>query len=82
MSPARPRGDNGGNGTSGIAASTTKKSGFRQVTENERQQMIQFAAYMKAEKRGFSNGDAVQDWVNAEREVDAWLKNQQQAGHN
>ena len=44
--------------------------------------MIQFAAYMKAEKRGFKNGDSMQDWVNAEKEVDAWLKTQQQSSHN
>jgi len=46
------------------------------VTAAERHQMIQFAAYMKAEKRGFKNGDPLRDWVDAEREVEAWLKSQ------
>ena len=77
--PMRPRGDDGGNGSS---TAQTKRSGWRQVTNEERHQMIQFAAYMKAEKRGFKNGDSMQDWVNAEKEVDAWLKTQQQSSHN
>jgi hypothetical protein len=76
----RPKGDNGGNGQT--VATPAKRQGWRQVTNDERHQMIQFAAYMKAEKRGFKNGDPTQDWVNAEKEVDAWLKSQQQASHN
>jgi hypothetical protein len=37
---------------------------------------------MKAEKRGFKNGDPMQDWVNAEKEVDGWLKTQALANQN
>lgn len=38
-----------------------------------RHQMIQEAAYYLAEKRGFSGGSAFDDWVNAEKQIDARL---------
>jgi hypothetical protein len=76
VNPIRPTGGNGKNLTN------PAKKGWRQPTKDERHQMIQFAAYMKAEKRGFKNGDPMQDWVNAEKEVDNWLKTQAQANQN
>ena len=36
-------------------------------------QMIQEAAYFRAERRGFSGGDPVADWLAAEAEIDAML---------
>lgn len=36
----------------------------------QRHRMIETAAYYRAEKRGFSDGDAVKDWFEAEREID------------
>lgn len=41
----------------------------------DRQEMIATAAYFRAEKRGFSGNetDALQDWLEAEREVDTEL---------
>jgi hypothetical protein len=36
-----------------------------------RRQMIQEAAYFRAEKRGFQGGDPVADWLAAEAEIDA-----------
>jgi hypothetical protein len=36
-------------------------------------QMIEEAAYFLAEKRGFSRGDPVADWLAAEAEIDALL---------
>ena len=36
-------------------------------------QMIEEAAYYRAEKRGFSGGDPVADWLAAEAEIDALL---------
>jgi hypothetical protein len=36
--------------------------------------MIAEAAYFRAERRGFSGGDAVRDWCEAEAEVDARLQ--------
>ncbi|MBI5507998.1 MAG: DUF2934 domain-containing protein [Deltaproteobacteria bacterium] len=45
----------------------------RAVTAAQRSSMIQAAAYLRAEKRGFRDGDPMQDWLDAEREVDAIL---------
>ena len=45
------------------------------LTPDQRQSMIQTAAYLRAEKRCFQGGHPVQDWVDAEREIDATLKN-------
>ena len=44
------------------------------VTGGQRQQMIAEAAYFRAEHRGFSGGDAVRDWCEAEAEIDARLR--------
>lgn len=38
-----------------------------------RQQMIQVAAYLRAQKRGFQGPGELEDWLQAEREVDAML---------
>jgi hypothetical protein len=45
----------------------------RGVTDADRSAMFQAAAYLRAEKRGFQGGDPTQDWLDAEREVDATL---------
>jgi len=39
----------------------------------ERWKVIAVAAYHKAEKRGFAPGDELQDWVEAEKEIDTLL---------
>lgn len=44
-----------------------------QVTPEERQKMIEQAAYFRAEKAGFT-GDPHEHWLAAEKEVDAMLK--------
>lgn len=36
----------------------------------DRQQRIATAAYYRAEHRGFSCGDEIQDWLEAEAEID------------
>ena len=38
-----------------------------------RHQMIAEAAYLRAEMRGFGDGDPLDDWLAAEREVDSLL---------
>jgi cell division septum initiation protein DivIVA len=43
------------------------------VTAEERQRMIAEAAYFRAERRGFVGGDPVQDWLEAEAEIDRML---------
>lgn len=42
-------------------------------SEEDRQDMISTAAYYRAERRGFSGGGEVQDWLDAEAEIDAML---------
>lgn len=43
-------------------------------SEVERRRMIADAAYYRAERRGFSGGDPVADWLEAEAEVEARLR--------
>ena len=43
------------------------------VTEEERWQMVQTAAYFRAEQRGFEGGNPDQDWFEAESDVDRML---------
>jgi len=40
------------------------------IAPEERWKMIAVAAYHKAEKRGFAPGGELQDWAEAEKEVD------------
>jgi len=44
-----------------------------QVLEEQRRQRIAVAAYLRAERRGFRDGDPVADWLEAEAEVDGEL---------
>ena len=44
------------------------------VSEDARRAMIAQAAYLRAERRGFTGGDEVEDWLAAEAEVDALLR--------
>ena len=39
-------------------------------SSHQRQRLIAEAAYYKAERRGFQEGDALLDWLEAESEVD------------
>jgi hypothetical protein len=43
------------------------------VSDDVRRQMIAEAAYLRAEQRGFAPGYEHEDWLLAEREVDALL---------
>lgn len=62
--------------------SPQSKSSERQLTpgstmpqdEAGRQQMIAIAAYYRAERRGFDGGDPVEDWLEAEQEIDSLLR--------
>ena len=45
------------------------------VTPDERHRMIAEAAYHRAEKRGFMNGDPMQDWLEAEAQIENELRN-------
>lgn len=43
------------------------------VTADQRRGMIAYSAYIRAERRGFAPGGEAQDWLAAEREIDALL---------
>lgn len=43
------------------------------VAAEDRQRFIAEAAYFKAEKRGFAEGAELDDWIEAEAEIDALL---------
>lgn len=40
------------------------------IAPEERWRLIATAAYLKAEKRGFASGSELQDWIEAEKEID------------
>ena len=68
-------------GRTNKAAATTKKStkptkpdtSLTKSSPEERWKVIAVAAYHKAEQRGFAPGDELQDWVEAEKEIDTLL---------
>jgi hypothetical protein len=61
---------------------TTKKTNVRDTdtggqrgdSNGKRRQMIAEAAYFRAQNRGFRGGNPVEDWLIAEREIDAMLR--------
>ena len=46
----------------------------RSVSAAERMRMVAEAAYYRARSRGFGPGDPVRDWIEAEAEIDAQLR--------
>ena len=48
------------------AKTATRKSA---LTPEERYKLIQAAAYLRAERRGFASGHALEDWIAAEAEI-------------
>ena len=54
------------------AKKTTRRAKKKTISDAEaRYNRIAEIAYLKAEQRGFEHGSAVDDWLEAEREVDA-----------
>lgn len=45
------------------------------IDPGQRQRMIADAAYFRAERRGFAGGSELQDWIEAEAEIDRMLSN-------
>ncbi len=43
-------------------------------TDEERQRFVAEAAYFRAERRGFTQGGELDDWLEAEAEIDARLR--------
>lgn len=52
-------------GTNGPSTNSVRPA----VSSDQREQMIAEAAYYRALQRGFSGGDPVEDWLQAEREI-------------
>ena len=63
-----------------VQASMAKKAvsnkgvGKVSVSPEKRYKMIEAAAYLRAERRSFASGHALDDWIAAEAEIDAMLK--------
>jgi hypothetical protein len=55
------------------AAAPSAAAPKARVDAKERQRLVAEAAYYRAQKRGFAPGHEVQDWIAAEKEVDARL---------
>ena len=55
------------------SASSTGNGGSS-IDETQRREMIATAAFLRAERRGFSSGQEVDDWLSAEEEVDQWIR--------
>jgi hypothetical protein len=56
-----------------VKKSSAKKTVAAQISPAERMKMIAEAAYFMAAKRGFSQGNEMEDWVSAQRQVDSAL---------
>lgn len=53
----------------------------REISPEERYSMIATAAYFRAQSRGFAPGHEVQDWLDAQAEVDGELARRTKAAH-
>ena len=45
----------------------------KSITEEQRRALVSERAYFKAQERGFVGGDPLQDWCEAEAEIDALI---------
>ena len=63
---------NSRSGTQSSAAPASK------ISEDERSRLIAEAAYFRAQSRGFSGGNPIDDWLAAEREINRLLPSPQQ----
>jgi hypothetical protein len=51
----------------------TESAAITGVTAEERRQLIATTAYFRAERRGFAPGSEMEDWFEAEAEIDKML---------
>ena len=59
----------------GIIAERACAPAKREIVDPERKrEMIAEAAYYRAELRGFTPGGELQDWLEAEAQMEAWLR--------
>ena|SRR6185312_11626006 len=76
-SPARTSSNTSRQGTAARAPSAGRPP--IKVSADTRRAMIAEAAYLRAERRGFLAGHEEEDWLAAEKEVDALLSEEQGA---
>jgi hypothetical protein len=74
-STARPRRTriSGTDGAQGAGRARPTTTSIPTVSAEQRHALIAEAAYRRAEQRGFEGGDAVADWLDSEKEVEALL---------
>ncbi len=53
------------------AANSNSSKRGKQITPEERLEMVRTAAYYLAEKRGYHGNNELGDWLEAEREIDS-----------
>ncbi len=53
-----------------VAGLSETPAGHAPEPDDERAARIAEAAYFRASQRGFEGGDPVEDWLDAEREID------------
>ncbi len=58
----------------GFRTRTVSKSSGVSVTPEQRNQLVAKAAYYRAERRGFAPGSELEDWLQAEAEVERTLR--------
>jgi hypothetical protein len=56
-----------------LTAVSSRRIGDLVISKTLRNELIQLAAYYKAERNGFSEGEDKQNWLEAEEEVDRFL---------
>jgi len=54
-----------------VLPKTAEKSEKKSISPMDRWKMVAEAAYYRAQKRGFIGGNPMDDWVDAEKEIDA-----------
>jgi hypothetical protein len=64
--PAKPR-------TTRSKAAASAVSNAIQMTPEERHRVVAEAAYFIAERRGFAGGSPIEDWLQAEADIDRML---------
>ena len=60
-------------GESAAPSRATTTDVLASLSAQERLQMIELAAYFRAERRGFTPGRALEDWLAAEAEIDTLI---------
>lgn len=72
---SEPKAEKGtGEPASKVKSAPKKRSKESTITPEERYHMIATAAYWRAEQRGFPGGYEIEDWISAEEQIAAMLK--------